>query len=107
MQIIYFDFDNSLLSNVSINTLISFLDKNKNNLSKYIILGHTDTKGTNSYNLILSTKRAETVKKILLNEGISEKNISILGKGENQLAVSTKDEIKHPANRRAEVRILN
>ena len=55
----------------------------------------------------LSVRRAEVIKEMLLNEGISEKNISILGKGENQLAVSTQDEIKHPANRRAEVRILN
>ena len=107
MQIIYFDFNNFSLSNVSKNTLINFLNKNKNNLSRYIILGHTDTKGTKSYNMNLSFKRAETVKEILLNEGISEKNVSILGKGENQLAVTTPDETKHPANRRAEIKILN
>ena len=28
-------------------------------------------------------------------------------KGENQLAVATPDETKHPANRRAEIKILN
>ena len=60
-----------------------------------------------TYNLNLSFKRAEAVRAILLNEGISEKNVSILGKGENQLAVSTPDETKHPANRRAEIKILN
>jgi len=107
MQIIYFDFDDSTLSQVSKNTLINFLNKNKKDLSKYIILGHTDTKGTYDYNLNLSLKRAEVVKAILLNQGIHEKNVSVLGKGENQLAVSTPDETKHPANRRAEVKILN
>ena len=107
MQIIYFDFDNFLLSEVSKKTLINFLDKNKNQLSRYIIFGHTDTKGTKTYNLNLSFKRAEAVRAILLNEGISEKNVSILGKGENQLAVITPDETKHPANRRAEIKILN
>jgi len=107
MQIIYFDFDDSTLSQVSKNTLINFLNKNKKDLSKYIILGHTDTKGTYDYNLNLSLKRAEVVKEILLNQGIYEKNVSVLGKGENQLAVSTPDETKHPANRRAEVKILN
>jgi len=107
MQIIYFDFDNSTLSQVSKNTLINFLDKNKKNLNRYIILGHTDTKGSNNYNLRLSFKRANAVKKILLDTGISEKDISILGKGENELAVSTPDETKHPANRRAEVKIMN
>ena len=107
MQIIYFDFDDSKLSEISKNVLINFLDKNKNKLSRYIILGHTDTKGSKSYNLTLSLKRAEVVREILLIEGIKEKNVSILGKGEEETAVSTPDETKHPANRRAEVKILN
>jgi len=42
-----------------------------------------------------------------LNNGISEKEISIFGEGENNLAVDTPDDTKHPANRRAEVKILN
>lgn len=107
MQIIYFDFDDSTLSQVSINTLINFLNKNKRDLSKYIILGHTDTMGSNDYNQTLSVKRAEIVKEILTDQGISEKAISLLGKGENELFVNTPDEVKHPANRRAEVKILN
>jgi outer membrane protein OmpA-like peptidoglycan-associated protein len=107
MQIIYFDFDDSKLSEVSKGKLINFLDKNKNSLSNYIILGHTDTKGSKTYNLSLSLNRAKAVREILLNEGIAKKNVSILGKGELETAVSTPDETKHPANRRAEVKILN
>jgi OmpA-OmpF porin, OOP family len=107
MQIIYFDFDNSSLSQVSKKKLINFLDKNTKELSKYIIFGHTDTRGTSKYNFNLSIKRAESVKDILLNHGVFEKNISIFGKGENDLAVDTPDDTKHPANRRAEVKILN
>ena len=107
MQIIYFDFDNSKLSEVSKNTLFNFLNKNKNELSRYIIFGHTDTKGTNKYNMDLSIKRAESVKKLLLSLGILSDDISIIGKGENELAIDTPDDTKHPANRRAEVKILN
>ena len=107
MQIIYFDFDNSKLSEVSKSVLLNFLDKNKNSLSRYIILGHTDTMGSETYNISLSIKRAEAVKDILLKEGIKEKTITILGKGEEKTAVRTPDETKHPANRRAEVKILN
>ena len=107
MQIIYFDFDDSGISDVSRNTLIDFLDKNKKELSRYIILGHTDTKGTSDYNINLSLKRAQAVKEILINQGISDNSISLLGKGENELAVNTPDETKHPANRRAEVKIIN
>ena len=107
MQIIYFDFDNSKLSAVSKNTLSNFLDKNKKKLSRYIIFGHTDTKGSSKYNMKLSIKRAESVKKALLDYGITPDDISILGKGENELAIDTPDDTKHPANRRAEVKILN
>ena len=107
MQIIYFDFDNSKLSAVSKNTLSNFLDKNKKKLSRYIIFGHTDTKGSSKYNMKLSIKRAESVKKALLDYGITPDDISILGKGENELAIDTPDNTKHPANRRAEVKILN
>ena len=107
MQIIYFDFDDFELSEISLNTLKNFINKNKKDLSNYIVFGHTDTKGSSEYNLKLSLKRAEAVKQILLNIGIDEKNISILGKGESDLAVKTPDNTKHPANRRAEVKILN
>ena len=107
MQIIYFDFDDFSLSEISLITLKNFLDKNKKDLSRFIIVGHTDTKGSDEYNIALSLKRAEIVKEILISTGISEKNVSVLGKGEDNLAVNTPDNTKHPANRRAEVKILN
>lgn len=107
MQIIYFDFDEYTLSEVSLNTLKTFLDKYQNQISNYVIVGHTDTKGTNQYNLKLSLKRAETIKTIFIQKGIEEKNINILGKGEGFLAVLTADEVAHPANRRVEIRSSN
>ena len=107
MQIIYFDFDEYTLSEVSLNTLKTFLDKYQNQISNYVIVGHTDTKGTNQYNLKLSLKRAETIKTIFIQKGIEEENINILGKGEEFLAVLTADEVAHPANRRVEIRSSN
>ena len=107
MQIIYFDFDEYTLSEVSLNNLKTFLDQYQNQISNYVIAGHADTKGTNQYNLKLSLKRAETIKTIFIEEGIEEKNINILGKGEEFLAVKTADEIAHPANRRVEISSSN
>ncbi len=107
MQIIYFDFDNSKLSEISKNTLFNFLDKNKKKLNRYIIFGHTDTKGTSQYNMDLSIKRAESVKNALINHGIVANDISIVGKGEDHLLIDTPDDTKHPVNRRAEVKIIN
>ncbi len=107
MQIIYFDFDKFNLSKISFNTLKTFINKNKKDLSNYIVFGHTDTKGSDEYNLRLSIKRAEAIKQILISLGIDENKISVLGRGEKELAIKTPDNTKHPANRRAEVKILN
>jgi len=101
IQIIYFDFDDFNLSDVSINQIKRYLNKYNNKTNKFLIIGHTDSKGSNEYNKILSLKRAETVKKILIGLGVSKSNISILGKGEELLSIKTKDEVSHPANRRA------
>ena len=75
-------------------------------ITKYIIVGHTDTKGTKEYNNKLSLKRAITIKNNLINQGINVENITLLGKGEKLLAVPTPDEVAHPANRRAEIKAI-
>ena len=107
LQIIYFDFDKSNLTQVSLNEIKNFINTNKEIIDKFIIVGHTDTMGTKEYNMKLSIERAETIKDILLGLGIQIQNIKILGKGENDLSVKTNDEVAHPANRRAEISPLN
>jgi OOP family OmpA-OmpF porin len=107
LQIIYFDFDKSNLTEVSLNEIKNFININKETINKFIIIGHTDTMGTKEYNMKLSLERAETVKNILLDLGIQNQNIKILGKGENDMKVQTNDEVAHPANRRAEISPLN
>ncbi len=107
MQIIYFDFDQFKLSEVSKDKIKKFLNNYGSIINEYLVVGHTDTKGTNKYNLSLSIKRAEVVKEILINNGIEQSNIKILGKGEESLAVDTPDDTKQPANRRVEIKKTN
>ena len=107
LQIIYFDFDKSKLSDVSIEEIKNFINTNKKTIKKFIVIGHTDTMGTKKYNKVLSLERAEVVQKVLTELGIEKNNIHILGKGEDNLRVQTADEVKHPANRRAEISPLN
>ncbi len=107
IQIIYFDFDQFNLSEVSKDKIKKFLNNYGSVINEYLVVGHTDTKGTEKYNLSLSIKRAEVVKQILINYGINQSNIKILGKGEKSLAVSTPDETKQPANRRVEIKKTN
>ena len=107
LQIIYFDFDNSNLEPVSMKEIKKFIESNKNIISEYLIVGHADTSGSKSYNQILSLERAKSIKNILIKIGINEKNIKVIGRGEDDLQVKTKDETPHPANRRAEISPLN
>ena len=106
-QIIYFDFDNFNLSSVSKKKVKQFVDSHKKEINEYLLVGHTDTKGTKKYNLSLSIKRANVVKELLINYGIDNNKIKILGKGENQLAIITPDETRQPANRRVEIKKTN
>ena len=107
IQVIYFDFDKFNLSSVSKNNIKFFINKNDLEISQYLIVGHTDTKGSKNYNLSLSIKRAEVVQKLLMNYGIKKNSIKILGKGEEFLAVNTPDDTKQPANRRVEIKKTN
>ena len=47
------------------------------------------------------------MKELLINYGIDNNKIKILGKGENQLAIMTPDETRQPANRRVEIKKTN
>lgn len=96
-----FDFDSySLTSGTQVN-----LNNLAKTLSKYddtdiLIEGHTDTKGSEDYNLKLSQQRSDAVENYLVKQKISDARISTKGYGEAQ-ATSTLDE----ENRRVEVAI--
>ena len=107
LQIIYFDFDKFNLSDVSKDKIKIFLNNYESMIDEYLIVGHTDTKGAKKYNLSLSIKRAEVVKEILVNYGINDNSIKILGNGEESLAIETPDDTKQPANRRVEIKKTN
>ena len=71
------------------------------------ISGHTDHTGKDAYNLSLSEKRADRVKSLLIDMGISEFRISTIGSGEDDPVVSTSNEINKQKNRRVDFRIVN
>ena len=107
LQIIYFDFDKSSLTEVSLEEIKKFLKKYYNKIKKYLIIGHADTMGTKEYNYKLSLERAIAIKKILIDNNIDEENIRIIAKGEDDLLIKTADDTKHPANRRVEISPIN
>jgi outer membrane protein OmpA-like peptidoglycan-associated protein len=67
------------------------------------VSGNADTFGDKAYNQALSQKRAEAVRDALVADGINPATISVVGYGEEALPVSTKDGVREPKNRRAEI----
>jgi len=68
-----------------------------------LIVGHTDSSGSDAYNDALSQRRASAVKSALVDLGIEEGKITATGKGESELIVKTGDGVKEPQNRRATI----
>jgi len=71
---------------------------------KVIIEGHTDSKGTERYNLRLSQRRAEAVKKALVKLGIKAARLKTRGYGESRPLASNKTTEGRALNRRVEIR---
>ena len=65
------------------------------------VVGHTDTSGSDSYNMALSMRRSQAVKDGLAGNGIPAAMISTSGRGEAELMVQTGNGVKEPQNRRA------
>lgn len=70
-----------------------------------IVIGHTDTVAKREYNDALSMKRAETVKRILVEAGIAADQIAVQARGERELLIQTADGVDEPRNRRVEIRV--
>ncbi|MFN2202437.1 MAG: OmpA family protein, partial [Caldilineaceae bacterium] len=75
---------------------------------KIRVIGHTDHRGRADVNARLSAKRAENVAQFLEANGIADKSLSYVGRGESEPKISLVDERKlGPAvNRRIELELF-
>lgn len=71
------------------------------------ISGHTDSRGSDEYNLALGLRRAASARKYLSDRGIAVGRIDVVSFGEERPAVSGDDEGSFSQNRRAEFEILS
>ena len=66
------------------------------------IIGHTDSNGTDEYNIDLSKRRAEKVKQFLISEGVREDKIIIEFRGETDPATTNETLEGKSKNRRVD-----
>ena len=102
--LVFFDWDRSNLSAQALNTVQQAATTFKTRSSARITAtGHTDTSGSEQYNMALSLRRANAVKAALVKEGVPAPAISVVGRGEQGLLVQTGDNVREPQNRRVEI----
>jgi outer membrane protein OmpA-like peptidoglycan-associated protein len=101
---VFFDWDRANLSDQALTTIRQAASAYKTNGNARITAtGHTDTSGTEAYNMALSLRRANAVKDALVREGVPATNIAVLGRGEQGLLVQTGPNVREPQNRRVEI----
>ncbi|MDG1734878.1 MAG: OmpA family protein [Crocinitomicaceae bacterium] len=104
--LVYFDFDDSQLSQVEIKKLLLFserLDKD----SELIITGHTDLIGSACYNSSLSKIRAKGVREWLIRHSkVKMERMNLIVKGENEPLNQSLSSQERALNRRVSIQIL-
>ncbi|MEI4484965.1 OmpA family protein [Frigidibacter sp. MR17.14] len=67
------------------------------------IIGHTDSTGSDAYNMDLSQRRASSVAAILVQSGVSAGRVTPIGRGESQPIASNESEAGRAQNRRVQI----
>jgi len=104
---IYFDFDKTTLkpeSFVELNKVVEFLKQNPK--VSIEIAGHTDGKGSDSYNLTLSQGRSQSVVDYLAGQGIESGRLQAHGYGKTKPIDTNDTEEGRANNRRVEFTVL-
>ena len=76
---------------------------NSDTSTSIMVKGHTDSRGSEAYNMELSKRRAESVKNALVQAGTNPARITTLGYGESQPLVGENTSAAWQQNRRVEL----
>ena len=110
VQSVYFEFDKFNLEEKQGKAVVDYIQKtDSSRIASVQIFGYTDDVGKDAYNFKLSSNRANTIKEILLNNGIKNKIIvTIEGKGRILIDDDMVENLpeKRSKNRRVDV-VLN
>lgn len=108
---IYYDFDKATIRTDAAKELDKLVKVLKNNPKIDIEMGsHTDSRGSDDYNLDLSDRRAKSAVEYLIQQGIDAARLTYKGYGETMHVNKCKNavkcsEIDHQANRRTEFKV--
>ncbi len=105
---VLFDYDAAEMTDAARATLDAKLPVLRTNIGLRIrISGHTDSRGSDEYNLALGLRRAAATRKYLADRGIAAGRIDVVSFGEERPASSGEDDGAFMKNRRADFEILS
>jgi len=103
-KIVYFGFDSNAVGDDYIELVKhhgKYLSFNVN--ASLRLEGHADERGTREYNVALAESRAQAVKQLMLYEGASNEQISVISYGEEKPVEFGHDDESMSLNRRVEI----
>lgn len=103
---ITFEKNSADLNEASFAELKRVVELIKYNMMKIEISAHTDDIGSEQYNVLLSERRAESVVKYLIENGVSEDMLTSKGYGESKPTVPNNSDENRALNRRVEFEII-
>jgi outer membrane protein OmpA-like peptidoglycan-associated protein len=106
LPIVHFDFDKYNIKKLYVPDLeqhVAYLSANPS--SPVTVEGHTDYIGSDQYNQRLSERRANAVRKYLVERGIASSRIRVVGYGEQRPIADNKTKEGRAINRRAEFEV--
>ncbi|MCQ3828187.1 OmpA family protein [Microbulbifer elongatus] len=99
-NVVYFDFDQSLLKPSTRELLIKHADRMRGAAGTVRLEGHADELGTREYNLALGERRANAVRDFLVLQGVNAANLEVISYGEERPAQEGSSESARAMNRR-------
>ncbi|MCK7596029.1 OmpA family protein [Microbulbifer sp. CAU 1566] len=99
-NVVYFDFDQSLLKPSNRELLIKHADRMRASTGTVRLEGHADELGTREYNLALGERRANAVRDFLVLQGVNAANLEVISYGEERPAQNGSSESARAMNRR-------
>ncbi len=108
LENIYYDLDKFDIrpdAALELDKLVQILKDNP--LLKIELGSHTDSQGTDIYNIRLSQKRAESAINYIVSKNIARDRLTAKGYGETELIIqNAKNDKEHQVNRRTEFKVL-
>jgi adhesin transport system outer membrane protein len=104
--VLYFRFESDDLTDESRVLVPRVLEALRNRpFPDVAVIGHTDTTGTAAGNVELGRRRANAIRALLVQAGISADVIEVTSHGEADPLVKTANQVLEPRNRRVEITV--